>query len=149
MNISIVVETLWEKFFNFLVLANVCVQKFIYLMSNSLNWKRTWRESLPCAPRSFSHHTTTYNKTVSRQKLYLPGNFASKGKRAIFPANVEIYFFSAWFLRDSLFKFITVLKLHYYISILYECLIKLNCTYNLSRFWSPWNISAWSWLILL
>ena len=31
MNISIVVETLWEKFFNFLVLANVCVQKFIYL----------------------------------------------------------------------------------------------------------------------
>ena len=61
---------------------------------------------------------TIYNKTVSRQKLYLAGNIASKGKRAIFPANVEIYFFSAWFLRDSLFKFITVLKLHYYISIL-------------------------------
>ena len=83
------------------------------------------------------HHTTTYNKTVSRQKLYLPGNFVPKGKRAISPANVEIYFFNAWFLRDSLFKSITVLKLHFYISILYQCHIKLNCTYNLSRFWSP------------
>ena len=38
-------------------------------------------------------HMTIYNKTVSRQKLYFAGNIASKGKRAIFPANVEIYFF--------------------------------------------------------
>ena len=36
---------------------------------------------------------TIYNKTVSRQKLHFAGNIASKGKRAIFPANVEIYFF--------------------------------------------------------
>ena len=29
------------------------------------------------------------------------------------------------------------------------CLIKLNCTYSSSRFWSPRNISTGSWLILL
>ena len=30
-------------------------------------------------------------KIVSRQKLYLAGNIASKGKRAIFPANVGLF----------------------------------------------------------
>ena len=38
-------------------------------------------------------HMTIYNKTVSCKKLYLVGNIASKGKRAVFPTNVEIYFF--------------------------------------------------------
>ena len=62
---------------------------------------------------------TTENKVVSRQKPYFAGNIASKGKRAIFPANVGLFMltfkpFSAWFLMDGLFKFITVFKLGNY-----------------------------------
>ena len=68
---------------------------------------------------------TTENKVVSRQKPYLAGNIASKGKRAIFPANVGLFMltfknFSTWFLMDGLFKFITVFKLgNYHIFIHY------------------------------
>ena len=69
---------------------------------------------------------TIYNKIVSRQKLYLAGNIASKGKRAIFPANVEIYFFLVLGSLETPFYYRIKTTLLHFHSISMSHKVKLN-----------------------